>query len=367
MQAIFENTLNTGYLTVVVLGTGGTIAGTAASAQDVLGYTSAQLGVEALLGSVVGLSQLPCRLEAEQVAQVDSKDMEMAILQTLVGRIGYHLQRDEVKGVVVTHGTDTMEETAFFLQEVLPPALLASKAVVLTCAMRPATATDADGPRNLLDALRLASGDTRLISKASSVAEEQSVPDLTGVVVICAGIVHSPQHMQKVHPTRLDPFDSGDASILGRMGSEGVYQPMRRPVPDSVLGVGAEQARAGLIVWPQVGAWPRVEIVLSHAGADGAAVDALLVQNQLKPNPVRGFVVAGTGNGSIHQSLLMALQQAQAQGVRVVRCSRCAFGSVQAVAGHALPDISGLSPVKARIRLMLDLIQADTDADKTSA
>ena len=135
---------------IVVLGTGGTIAGTAASAGDNIGYTAAQVGVEQLIAAVPPLAGWP--LASEQVAQVDSKDMDAAIWRQLAQRCAHWLAQDDVQGIVITHGTDTLEETAYFLHAVLAPA----KPVVLTCAMRPATALVPDGPQNLLDAVTLA-------------------------------------------------------------------------------------------------------------------------------------------------------------------------------------------------------------------
>src|ERR1035437_9104157 len=122
---------------VVVLGTGGTIAGRAVSAADNIGYTAAQLGVAQLLGTVPGLTQLLAgrTLLSEQVAQIDSKDMSFAIWTKLALRVQHHLSQPDVTGVLITHGTDTLEETAYFLHAVLPPALIEKKPVVLTCAI----------------------------------------------------------------------------------------------------------------------------------------------------------------------------------------------------------------------------------------
>ena len=128
----------------------------------------------------------------EQVAQVNSKDMTLALWQSLVRRLAHHLARPEVGAVIVTHGTDTIEETAFLLQTVLKP----SKPVVLTCAMRPATALVPDGPQNLSDAVAVALH-----------------PEARGVVVVCAGRIHGAIDVAKVHPYRTDPFDSGDAGL----------------------------------------------------------------------------------------------------------------------------------------------------------
>ena len=131
---------------IVILGTGGTIAGSG----DDVGYTAGQVGVPQLVAAVPALASRA--LEAEQVAQVDSKNMSHAIWQALAQRVAHHLARPEVAGVVITHGTDTLEETAYFLHRVLAPG----KPVVLTAAMRPSTSLQADGPQNLLDAVTLA-------------------------------------------------------------------------------------------------------------------------------------------------------------------------------------------------------------------
>ncbi len=176
----------------MVLGTGGTIAGTAASAADNIGYTAAQLGIDELLAGVPQLRGHA--IEAEQVAQLDSKDMDFATWQLLAARCAHWLSDDGVQGIVITHGTDTLEETAWFLQAVLNP----SKPVVMTCAMRPATALTPDGPQNLLDAVAVAS--TR---------------GARGVVAVCAGAIHSALDVRKVHTYRADAFGSGDAGVLG--------------------------------------------------------------------------------------------------------------------------------------------------------
>ena len=136
---------------VVILGTGGTIVGLAASASDNLGYTAAQVGVDQLVAAIPSLTDAGPVL-SEQVAQVDSKDMSFEVWTRLAARVEHHLARDDVQGIVITHGTDTIEETAFFLQALCQPA----KPVVLTCAMRPASALVPDGPQNVLDAVAVA-------------------------------------------------------------------------------------------------------------------------------------------------------------------------------------------------------------------
>jgi L-asparaginase len=305
---------------IAVLGTGGTIAGTAAAAHDNLGYTAAQLGIDDLLASVPALKGLP--LVTEQVAQVDSKDMGLRIWRELALRCAHWLAQPDVAGVVITHGTDTLEETAFFLQAVLGPA----KPVVLTCAMRPATALVPDGPQNLVDAIAVASS-----------------PGARGVVAVCAGTIHAAADVAKSHTYRLDAFTSGDAGPIGYV-EEGVLRLARQwPAPDSAAPRALERAT-------RCQQWPRVEIVTSHAGASGAVVQALRALG------VDGIVVAGTGNGSVHVELEAALLEAHAAGVEVRRATRCAQGRVMELPTDRLPGAGALSPVKARVALMLELL-----------
>ena len=155
---------------IVILGTGGTIAGTAASPLDHTGYTAGQLGVADLLAGLPTAAMVggADRFMVEQLAQIDSKDMGFEVWVKLALRVAHHLSQSEVQAVLITHGTDTLEETAYFLHALLMP----SKPVVLTCAMRPATALVPDGPQNLMDALAVAAS-----------------PGAGGVSVVCAGAV----------------------------------------------------------------------------------------------------------------------------------------------------------------------------------
>jgi L-asparaginase len=305
--------LNAGLITVV-LGTGGTIAGTAASMQDSIGYRAAQLGIADLVAAVPPLQGL--RLEAEQVAQIDSKDMSNAVWQALAQSAAAHLARPEVGGVVVTHGTDTLEETAYFLHRVLAPV----KPLVLTAAMRPATALMADGPQNLLDAVTLARHS-----------------DARGVMAVLAGEVFTATALRKAHTRRLNAFEPGDEGLLAVIES-GVLRCFR-PWPEAVpLGLACIAGDAA--------GWPRVDIVMNHAGTDGRLVDALLAQG------LQGLVLTGTGNGSLSAGLEAAALRAQAAGVRVLRASRCAHGAVLGDAGP-LRSAGALSAVQARVEVLL--------------
>ena len=323
---------------VVVLGTGGTIAGTASSAGDNIGYTAAQVGVDQLLAAIPGLKAVlgGRDLQAEQVAQLDSKDMSFVVWEHLRNRVIHHLAQPDVIGVVITHGTDTLEETAFFLHSTLSAEALSGKPVVLTCAMRPASALAPDGPQNVMDAVAVACS-----------------PGACGVVAVCAGVVHGAADVQKVHSYRVDAFDSGDSGPLGYL-EEGVVRLVKNwPLAHVLSGFDAINNRA----FPAV--WPRVEIVMSYAGAGGTLVDALVAYNQARegePNALRGLVVAATGNGTLHHELEEALMRAQITGVKVVVSSRCARGRVLPTPSSAFTDSKGLSPVKARVALMLALM-----------
>ncbi len=161
-------------------------------------------------------------------------------------------------------------------------------------------------------------------------------------MAVCAGTVHSAQDVAKQHTYRLDAFTSGDAGPLGYVEERAVR--LVRPWPAGAAPAGTLERVLG------AARWPRVEIVTSHAGADGAVVEALLARG------VDGLVVAATGNGSVHADLEAALVRAQAGGVKVVRASRCAQGRVQDTPHDRLPHAGGLSPVKARIALLLELL-----------
>ena len=310
---------------IVVLGTGGTIAGTGAVAGANTGYRAGQLGVEQLLAAVPGLAQAAGGpLRAEQVANIDSKDMDTPVWQALVRRCLAHLADPAVRALVITHGTDTLEETAWLLHQLLP----AHKPVVLTCAMRPATALAPDGPQNLLDAVALAAH-----------------ADAHGVLVCAAGRVFDARGVAKVHPLRLDAFDGGDAGPLGWV-EEGRVRWAHGRAPQAALPrFGALAAQL-----PAHG-WPRVEIVLSHAGADGMVVDAMVAAG------VRGIVVAATGNGTLHQALEAALRRAAAAGVELRIASRCPQGAPLPIERAPWRDSAGVPPVKARIDLMLELMR----------
>jgi len=307
---------------VVILGTGGTIAGVAPEGKSDLAYQSAQLSVEALVQAVPELADTS--LETEQVAQVDSKDMTHAIWQTLTQRVQHHLQREEVAGVVITHGTDTMEETAYLLHRVLAP----KKPVVLTGAMRPSSSRQADGPDNLVDAV--------------AAAQE---PAAHGVLVVMAGTVHAAADVRKAHPHKLDAFSSGDVGPLARF-EEGRVRRLRAWPSGEGLGVAVLDADPA--------SWPAVEIITSHAGSGAALIDALARSG------TKGIVIAATGNGTVHEAIEQALLDAAWAGMVVVRATRCGDGAILDADNDKStgPSAGALTPAKARVELMLRLMAA---------
>lgn len=306
---------------IVILGTGGTIAGRAEQSTDVVGYKAGQVAVQDLIDGVPGLRRridAGWRIESEQVSQVDSKDMSHAIWRRLAERVQHHLDRPEIDGIIVTHGTDTLEETAYLLHRVLAP----SRPVVLAAAMRPASAPQPDGPQNLDDALTVVGW-----------------PGARGVMAVLGGQVWSGAEVRKIHPYRLDAFSAGDAGPLAHVEA-GQLRRLREWPVEQPLGLKVLAADI----------WPDVQIVTSHAGADGRLVD-LLVQVG-----VQGLVVAATGNGSVHQDLMAALLRAQAAGVLVLRALRGGAGCIVPSATDLLPDAGALTSAQARIEVLLRLL-----------
>lgn len=314
---------------IVILGTGGTIAGVAEQAGTSVGYRAALLGVAQLLQAVPDLQCVAAAsLQAEQLAQLDSKDMDHATWHALALRCAQLLGRDDVGGMVITHGTDTLEETAWFLQCVLHPA----KPVVLTCAMRPATAVSADGPGNLRDAV-------------ACVADAQAAG--RGVLAVVAGRVFSARQVRKVHPYRVDAFDGSGVGPEGWV-EEGRLRWAKSGMPQAASA--GSPARA----LPPADHWPQVELLHSHAGCSSAVT--LTVMQAWHAAGVRGVVVVGTGNGTIHQALGPALEWAQAKGMALRITTRCEEGQVVQAQGEQDARATSLPAVKARISLMLELM-----------
>ena len=279
---------------IAVVGTGGTIAGAGNSAGGApsAAYTSAVTGADALIADVPALAQL-ADVQAEQLLQIDSADFTDAQLLLLARRVVALCVRDDVDGVVITHGTDTMEESAYFLHLTAHSA----KPIVLTGAMRPGTALAADGPANLLHAVAVA-------AHPSSAGR--------GVLVVMNEEVHSARDVAKVHAMRLDAF----ASPHGPLGLvvEGVprwYRAVTRPhTTTSEFDIAA------------IDALPLVGVVTSHGNMRREIYDAWVAAG------ARAIVHAGFGGGTVPEYLKPVLAELCAAGVPIVRCSRVGAGPV---------------------------------------
>lgn len=321
---------------VVIVGTGGTIAGTGDSRTRSTVYQPATLSVDVLAQAVPDLPEI-ADLEFEQALQRPSFDLTPDDWQTIGRHVRQALARAEVDGVVVTHGTDTMEETAFFLHH----AVGSDKPVVVTGAMRPATAYSADGPGNLLNAVTVA---------ASPAARGR------GTMVVMNERIHGARAVIKQHCASVLAFGSRSGGELGE-------------VTDAVArfrDAAAQSARCVLEV-DAAATLPRVEIVYGYAGAGGGAIEAALADG------ARGIVYAGVGNGNVPAAARTSLERAQRAGAQIVRCARGLEGRITRNSAQfdddALGYVTGgeLTPQKARVLLMLALASGVTDPAQLQA
>jgi len=309
---------------VAVLATGGTIAGKAASGTQA-GYESGQMTITSMIEAVPGLADLADVL-GEQVANVGSQDMTFAIMITLVKRINALLADDTIQGVVVTHGTDTMEETAFFLNLTVD----SGKPVVMTGAMRPATAVSADGPLNLYNAVAVA-------------ADPEAAG--RGVLVVMNDRIHGAHSLTKTDTTSVETFLSPINGLIGTVmyGKTRYFRrPLRRHTATSSFSV------AGIT------ALPRVDILYACADMPPDLIDCSVSKG------AQGIVIAGDGNGNMNRETIVRAARAAAQGIVIVRSSRVPSGTVGRnveIDDDRLGFIASdeLNPAKARILLMLAL------------
>jgi len=315
---------------IKVLATGGTIAGAQKTQADA-GYTSGAFSVDDLIQAVPQLKNL-AELSGEQVANIGSQTMNHAVWLKLAARVNEVLNSDDVDGVVITHGTDTMEETGYFLSLVVK----SDKPVVLVGSMRPATAISADGPINLYNAVALAG---RPEAKGR------------GPLVVLNDTIHYAREAQKMHTTHMDTFDSPNRGIAGVMntGKATFY---------SFISTRHTTKSEFSIDGLTVANLPLVEVVYSYANFGGEMIDALVEKG------AKGIVLAGVGDGNTTDAALAALERAAKKGVAVVRCSRTGSGIVDRnveVNDDKLGFIAGmeLSAQKARILLMLGLTKTN--------
>ena len=310
--------------TVVILATGGTIAGQADS-HIAKSYSPAQLQVQSLIDQVPQVAQI-ATIKGEQIAQIASQAMTNEIWLTLARRIQTLLDEGKTDGIVITHGTDTLEETAFFLNLVVD----SDKPIVLVGAMRPATSLSADGPLNLFNAVAVA-------------ASEQSAK--RGVVVVMNESIHSANDVTKYHSYGVEAFKSLRGGPIGSVhyGEVAYHRYIDQPASH----------RAAFSI-KKISALPDVAILLGHANASAIPVNALVQADY------QGIIFAGVGNGNLFPAVETALATARNKGVEVVRTSRVATGNTlrnNEVDDDALDFIAGgrLNPQQARILLMVAL------------
>jgi L-asparaginase len=315
---------NGGLPNIVVLATGGTIAGAATS--DVqAGYTSGQVGVEQLLAAVPQAKKI-ANLKGEQVSNIGSQDMNDEVWLKLATRINEILAQPDVDGIVITHGTDTIEETAYFLNLVVKSA----KPVVLTASMRPSTALSADGPLNYFNAVAVA-------------ANPQAAGH--GVLVVVNDWIHGAASLTKTNTTAVQTFLSPLSGLIGTV-AYGEVEWYRDPV--------GRHTRSSEFIVDQSTVLPRVDIIMAHENMDGALIDAAVAAG------AKGLVIAGVGNGNMTKPALDAVARHAKNGVLVVRSSRVATGQVGRnveVKDDEMGFVASLAhnPQKSRVLLRLAL------------
>jgi L-asparaginase len=318
--------------TVVILATGGTIAGAAASGTQA-GYKSGAVTIDAMIAAVPGLTDR-ATIKGEQISNVGSQDMSFDIMLKVAKRINELARSADVDGIVITHGTDTMEETAFFLNL----AVKTDKPVVMVGSMRPSTAVSADGPLNLFNAV--------------GVAIDPGAKG-RGVLVVMNDWIHGAHSLTKTSTTAIQTFMSPLRGLVGvaSYGSNDFYTTPEWPhTTKSEFDVS------------DVTAIPRVDVIFACADMSSDLIDAAVA------NGARGLVIAGVGNGNMNKASVTAAANAVKKGVVVVRSTRVATGTVGRnveLNDDELGFIASdeLNPQKARILLALALLKKRENAD----
>jgi L-asparaginase len=312
---------------IVILATGGTIAGAAATGTQ-SGYQSGAVTIDAMVAGVPGLKDV-ANIKGEQISNVGSQDMSFEIMRKLAKRINELASSPNVDGIVITHGTDTMEETAFFLNLTAKT----DKPIVLVGSMRPSTAVSADGPLNLYNAVAVAAD-----PKAAG----------RGVLVVMNDWIHGAHSLTKTSTTALQTFMSPVRGLVGvtAYGKNDFFT-----TPSWKHTTQTEFDIAG------VTQLPRVDIIFASADMSPDLIDCAVT------NGAKGIVIAGVGNGNMNKSSVTAAANAVKKGVVVVRSSRVPTGTVGRnveLDDDKLGFIASdeLNPQKARILLTLALLNA---------
>ncbi len=310
---------------VVILATGGTIAGSGATSTTTVGYKAATVPVQALIDAVPELKKI-ATVRGEQVFQIASQNMTNDYWLTLAKRVNGLLQQSDVAGIVITHGTDTLEETAYFLNLVSK----SDKPVVIVGAMRPSTALSADGPINLYNAVLIA-GSKEAVGK--------------GVLVCLNDQINAARDVTKTNTSTADTFKSPELGVLGYVQGNRIafYRlPARKHTLNSEFDIA------------EVDKLPNVEIAYGFANVSRTAVDAFAASG------VDGIVYAGVGDGNPSELTEQALADARAKGILIVRSARVGNGIV--ARNNEVNDdkrdfvvSDTLNPQKARILLTVAL------------
>ena len=318
---------------VVILATGGTIAGTAGNSTKTVGYTAAKVAVDQLIEAVPEIKKV-ANVKGEQVFQIASENMNNDYWLKLSKRVNEVLAEPDVDGVVITHGTDTLEETAYFLDLTVK----SDKPVVLVGAMRPSTAISADGPINIYNGVVLA-GSKDAVGRGVMIAMNDEINDARDVT--------------KTNTSTTDTFRAPELGLIGYMQDNAPHfykQSTRKHTTETEFDVrGLDKL-------------PAVDIVYGYANMNSVALNAFVASGD------EGVIHAGVGDGSLAKVVTPDLVAARKKGVVIVRSSRVGNGIV-ARNGEANDDdldfvvSDTLSPQKARVLLMLALTKTtDTKA-----
>lgn len=311
---------------IVIVATGGTIAGSAESS-TAGGYTSGAVAVDVLIDAVPQLKKF-ADVRGVQVSSIGSQDMNDEVWIKLATEVNRLAAQPDVDGIAITHGTDTMEETAYFLNLVVKT----DKPVVMTGSMRPSTALSADGPLNIYNAVGVAS-DPRARGR--------------GVLVVLNDQIHGARAVTKRHTTEVQTFESPEVGVIGVClfdDREFSRTPVRAHTTATPFTVKEGQKL------------PRVDVIYANAGMSPDLVDAAVA------NGAKGLVIAGVGDGNLTTPALDAVKRAIAKGVVVVRSSRVGEGIVRRnieVDDEKVGTVASmeLNPSKARVLLKLALTQ----------
>ncbi len=316
--------------TIVLLATGGTIAGSGTSAS--LGsYKSGELGIKELLKAIPNHLIKIARIQGEQISNIGSQDMNEEVWFKIAKRAQELLDNSRIQGVVITHGTDTLEESAYFLNLVLR----STKPVVLVGAMRNFTSLSADGTLNLYNALSVA-------------IDEKSANK--GVLVVMDDSIFSAREVVKTHTTHTSTFKALNSGAIGSVyyGKVRYYmQPLRKHTIESEFSLS--QLKTPL---------PKVDIIYTHAGMTPDLFQASLNSH------AKGVVIAGVGNGNVSAGFLKAMQEASEMGVVIVRSSRVGSGEISLgeIDDKTFITSDNLNPQKARVLLQLALTKTNDKA-----